>query len=996
MQLFAIIAKVDDNGAGRKKVVEDFLKQQFSSEQVEKYLSVYDDFLKATDTGREGEKRQKRTAVSSVRVVVICNQINEELTQKQKMVVLLRLMEFVLLKENIPDQEMAFLDTVASSFNIPESDFTECTGFLKREKQPAHSLSLNHLVISGGANPGTCRHLRSEMLQEEIRVLHLPASDLFLIRSDGRSNLYLNGQIMQSARVYILSPGSSVRGAKMHPIYYSDILGCYVSGKSGNGINYSVHNLGFRFKNGKEGLHDLSFSENSGRLIGIMGGSGAGKSTLLNILNGNTAPGNGSIMINGYDLHGEKKMLEGLVGFIPQDDLLIEDLTVYQNLYYNARLCFDGDSEDVLSKKVNALLADTGLAEAAHLKVGSPMDKTISGGQRKRLNIALELIREPSVLFVDEPTSGLSSRDSENIMDMLKELALKDNLVFVVIHQPSSDIYKMFDKLLILDTGGYPVYYGDPVEALVYFRKKMNYVNAEEGECTLCGHVNPEQVFNIIESRVLDENGNQTHERKVSPAEWNRYYMENMLPASADREGSVRRPVSVSYVKPGFFSQFRIFITRDLLSKFANTQYLAINALESPLLAFVLAFLVRYFRNGQPYSYADNKNIPAYMFMCVVVSLFTGLIVSAEEIFRDRKILKRESFLDLSRGSYLLSKVFLLFVISALQTFLFVVIGNSILGIRGMYLDYWIVLFSASCFANMLGLNISASFNSAVTIYILIPFLIIPQLLLSGVLVRFDDLNPRISGKAVVPWTGELMASRWAFEALAVNQFVNNKYEKNTFAFDKDISNSNFTRVHWCTKMNSLTDELAATSTDNTRKQEIIVILKNEIAYMAAKFPGVKFTGEAGNLQAGKIHAFVSEIKKQCSLVYDAAVKKKDEYILSFQSGGEGIKKYHELLAACHNRHLEDLMKNISPDEEFIYEDHGRLRTSIDPVFRKGPEDGFLRAHFFAPEKNISGRYYSTFLVNISVLWFMSALLGTMLYFDVLGKLIRLLSAGKR
>jgi ABC-type multidrug transport system ATPase subunit len=137
------------------------------------------------------------------------------------------------------------------------------------------------------------------------------------------------------------------------------------------------------------------------------------------------------------------------------------------------------------------------------LRVGSPLDKMISGGQRKRLNIALELIREPGVLFVDEPTSGLSSRDSEIIIDLLKTLALKGKVVFVVIHQPSSDIFKVFDKLLILDKGGYPIYLGNPVDGVSHFKNAVNYLNPNESECILCGNVNPEQIFNIIETRVL-------------------------------------------------------------------------------------------------------------------------------------------------------------------------------------------------------------------------------------------------------------------------------------------------------------------------------------------------------------------------------------------------------------------------------------------------------------------------------------------------------------
>ena len=102
-------------------------------------------------------------------------------------------------------------------------------------------------------------------------------------------------------------------------------------------------------------------------------------------------------------------------------------------------------------------------------------------------------------------------------MDLLKELTLKGKLVFVVIHQPSSDIFKMFDKLFILDTGGFPIYYGNPIDAVVYFKTISNQVNANESECQTCGNVNPEQIFNIIEAKILDEYGDLTRNRKISP-----------------------------------------------------------------------------------------------------------------------------------------------------------------------------------------------------------------------------------------------------------------------------------------------------------------------------------------------------------------------------------------------------------------------------------------------------------------------------------------------
>jgi ABC-type multidrug transport system ATPase subunit len=351
---------------------------------------------------------------------------------------------------------------------------------------------------------------------------------------------------------------------------------------------------------------------------------------LLHVLNGSEKPSSGRVLINGVDIHKEPNKVEGIIGFVPQDDLLIEDLTVYQNLYFAAKLCFSQLSEMGINKLVMRTLEDLGLMETRDLKVGSAMRKTISGGQRKRLNIGLELLREPAVLFCDEPTSGLSSRDSENIIDLLKELSLKGKLVFTVIHQPSSDIFKMFDKLVILDTGGFQIYYGNPVDAVSYFKQNINLINSEQGECVQCGNVNPEQIFNIIETKVINEYGNFTNERKFSPEQWNQTYLQRTkLSAIEHVKDTPHSTLSI----PTWIKQTRIFSLRDLLSKLSNQQYLVINLVEAPLLAFILAFIVRFYNVDDPfrsgYIFSKNLNMPAYLFMSVIVALFMGLTVSA-------------------------------------------------------------------------------------------------------------------------------------------------------------------------------------------------------------------------------------------------------------------------------------------------------------------------------------------------------------------------------
>ena len=273
----------------------------------------------------------------------------------------------------------------------------------------------------------------------------------------------------------------------------------------------------------------------------------------MNVLSGITKPQSGEVLINGYNLYSDegKTHLKGVIGFVPQDDLLIEELSVYQNLYYSAKLCLDNLSEEKLVDVVNTTLEVLDLGDIRNLKVGNSLNKVISGGQRKRLNIALELIREPTILFVDEPTSGLSSVDSEIVMNLLKEQTYRGKLVIINIHQPGSDLYKMFDKIMIIDKGGYQIFYGNPSEAIVYFKTNASYANAHEDQCITCGNVNSDQLLQIIEAKVINENGKHTHIRKVTPQEWADMYRE-------DSDKTSNKPVREKRGFQKIFTAYRV------------------------------------------------------------------------------------------------------------------------------------------------------------------------------------------------------------------------------------------------------------------------------------------------------------------------------------------------------------------------------------------------------------------------------------------------------
>ena len=199
------------------------------------------------------------------------------------------------------------------------------------------------------------------------------------------------------------------------------------------------------------------------------------------MLNGTVKPTFGNVTINGVDIHAHPDRIVGLIGHVPQEDVLISELTVRENLEFNARLSMGLMDEESRSHRVDEVLTQLGLWSIKDLRVGSVLDKVISGGQRKRVNIGLELLRKPPILFLDEPTSGLSSRDSEQILDILKELTYAGQLVFAVLHQPSSDLFKMLDRLFMLDAGGHPIYWGNPLQAVRHFNALVR-VHSDQSE----------------------------------------------------------------------------------------------------------------------------------------------------------------------------------------------------------------------------------------------------------------------------------------------------------------------------------------------------------------------------------------------------------------------------------------------------------------------------------------------------------------------------------
>jgi len=996
MQLFAFLVDVEQNGSRRnaREVVQTYLEKEFGDEQMNVFLAQFDEMLKLFHQEAKHLEEREGTFVFSQALNEIIDHINHELEQYHKMWLVLQLIEFLDDGEVVTEKRLELIRALAASFRISEFEFNNAQQFILGQQEEDMPINEKLLLIDSNANfshPKMKHHL-SEKLKGKIYVLHIDSTNTFLIKYFGENNLFLNGHNIKVGRAYIFGVGSVIRSPKTDPIYYSKVASKFIIGLAKEKIRYTASNISFHYRGTDNGIYPFSIQAESGQLIGIMGNSGVGKSILLNVLNGNQKLHSGQICINGFDIHQERREIEGLVGYVPQDDLLLEELTVNQNLLFNARLCFANHSEAELREVVDRSLLDFDLVEAQELKVGNPLNKFISGGQRKRLNIALELMREPAVLFVDEPTSGLSSNDSEKVMLMLKRQTIKGKLVMVNIHQPSSDVFKLFDKLLIMDHGGRIIFQGNPMDAVVYFRTAAHYLKADESECYACGNVNTEQILKIIEARVVNEYGRLTRKRKRSAREWYDIYQKRVEPKLKRVEcGQKSLLPSNAFKIPNRAKQLVIFMKRNVMAKLADRQYLAISMLEAPILAFVIGFFTRYATStsgvATRYMFGLNDNISAFLFMSVIAAIFMGLSVSAEEIIKDRRIREREKFLHLSHFSYINSKVLVMLAISAIQALLFVSVGNALLDIRGMFFSYWLIFFSTAFTANMVGLNISAALSSVVAIYITIPLILVPQLLFSGVVVPFQKLHRSVTSQLYVPVIGDLMISRWSYEALMVQQFRSNRFERNFVALDQELSCCSY-------YFNYLIPALQLKVQEHARQLALVTspeieyhnrqVITNGILEVQLHLKGLDSLENVnvspslnGKLLPDSLLRYLADCRMVFSAKFDSTMRQRDRAYHKLEARLGGNDRVLLLKQQYHNDALADVVLSNN-DLTKIVEDNDRFVRRKEPVFTI-PDNRYGRAQFYAPVKRIGGLLIPTYWFNTMVLWLFGAVLYTML-----------------
>ncbi len=596
----------------------------------------------------------------------------------------------------------------------------------------------------------------------EIRVL--PGGRRILKDLGSLAGTYVNDRLLRGGEVEIGKEDRIEIGGMQVSCGFDAAEGAGAGrvGVDRRGIYVRSEGLGFsvRAAGGARALiTDFDLAIYPGEFIGLMGPSGCGKSTLINLLIGRLMPGAGVVEYNGCDLSSNAERFGPQIGYVPQDDILHPELTVREALYYSARLKLPreiGDGE--IGRKIDKLCERLGLYrpgtadDVRETLVGSPDRRGISGGQRKRVNLAIELLTDPQILFLDEPTSGLSSKDTRTVMELLRGIASERGIpVIITIHQPSVRVFSMLDKVIFMKAGRL-CYFGPAFpDSVEYF---------EPGEDA--AHAGADAVLERLEDAAGEEYARRyresAHYRASIRDRWGRMARGEAAGSGATASGG-----------PPPWAQFYHLLRRGALCKARDLGSLAVLQAQAPLVALVMVLV---------FNDAMARDRASVAFLLGFVSLWFGVNNSSREIVGELAIVRRERRSGLSPLAYVGSKA----AIQAAVTFgqcaiLAMVVAAAMPGLGLPFLPGILACWVTSLAGIGIGLAISAVSRSQVAATVAVPLVLIPIILLGGLIKPHLELNE----SPLMGFLSDLLPAQWAFEALAAVSNVQGFFREPSF-----------------------------------------------------------------------------------------------------------------------------------------------------------------------------------------------------------------------
>ena len=538
----------------------------------------------------------------------------------------------------------------------------------------------------------------------------------YIIDCGSTNGVVVNNQRIQGQQLLHEKDVIAITNSKL--IFTSQMISyCYYR----SGISVDTNHIIVERTNGKNKFitcDDVSVNIRPGELVAIIGGSGAGKSTLLNCMCGYLQPAAGDVYINGINLYQNFESLKKLIGYVPQSDIVYDNLTLYDMLRYTADLRLPRDTSK--EEKEAAIAKSIKMVELEE-KTKSFI-RNLSGGQKKRASIAVELLSDPSLLFLDEPASGLDPGTERNLMTTLRGMADHGKTVILVTH--STLQLKQCDKIIFMGRGGQCCYFGSYEEAQRFF-----------------GVEDLVDVYDMITKQ---------------PEQWKKKYEKSTyISGPARKEGEELSASNKGKKAP----QLPVLCSRYGRLLRNDKQRFWLLLAQAP----ILAFLIWIVSDGQQYKqYEMTKGL---LFALSCSAFWVGMLNAIQEICKERTILKREYMTGLSLNSYVLSKIIVLGIMCLVQSLMLVGVFAIFVGVpqyglvTESVIEFFITAFLTALASAAMGLFVSALFNNPDRAMTLAPILLMPQILFSGMVFQLNGASKIISWFAQCRWSMEAFGS---------------------------------------------------------------------------------------------------------------------------------------------------------------------------------------------------------------------------------------------
>jgi ABC-type multidrug transport system ATPase subunit/ABC-type multidrug transport system permease subunit len=518
-------------------------------------------------------------------------------------------------------------------------------------------------------------------------------------------------------------------------------------------------------------LDPISLTVYPSELVALMGPAGAGKTTFLKALNGYTPPTQGQVLFNGADLYQHYDLFRQQMGYVPQDDIVHSQLTVREALYFSTKLRTDLSDKEI-EDRIDKILDSLGILDKKNSLIGSPERKVLSGGQRKRVNIAMELISDTPVLFLDEPTSGLSSYDAEGVVELLKQLSREGKTIITTIHQPSIDVFRKFDNLIMIsrDPGGCGAlaFFGPAYpDSIQFFQNQTPTKTAPQPVGDDHKELSPEMLLTGLASARTPEWCD-----RFARSQYRKQFIEDragQIPGQGEQQTSAGRRFGLG--------QWFMLVRRNLILKLRDRAQFIILLLQAPLFAVLIGLVFNVIKEALPLTTARlnpqeaaqtfaelGGNIAGVEFLMVVAAIWFGCNNAARDIVGEWTIYQRERMVNLKLPSYVFSKFAILLSLCVFQCLAMLAIVYYWCDLKGDFLRTAVVLITASLVGAALGLAISSRTSTTESAIALLPVVLLPIIALGG------GIRAVYKMPEPAQWLSYAVPSRWAFEANVINE----------------------------------------------------------------------------------------------------------------------------------------------------------------------------------------------------------------------------------